>query len=35
MPENWPDRSRGPNIGSYLLGGVMAALLLLRFVIVP
>ena len=35
MPENWPDRSRGSNIGAYLLGGVLTALLLVRFVIGP
>ena len=34
IPKNWPieSRARGSYTGAYLLGGVLAALLLLRFV---
>jgi hypothetical protein len=34
MPENWPDRSRLA-YGPFLLGGVLAVLLVVRFVFAP
>jgi hypothetical protein len=37
IPKNWPveSRARGSYTGAYLLGGVLTALLLLRFVFAP
>jgi hypothetical protein len=35
MPDNWPDRSRGSHTGTFLLGGVLVVLLVVRFVFGP
>lgn len=35
MPANWPDRSRGSHTGTFLLGGVLAVLMAVRFVFAP